>query len=148
MRKRKMRWGKTTKRKKILLQRSSQICQQTGMPSGILPSISCISSLPSLLPPSAYFMFTSRQLHLDKVLTKIKGLLMKKGKLISLISLLVRVLILLKYQETKIKRKNSAWQISKKEFLTAQMMLWIIIMQAFINIEILELFIFYDSICI
>ena len=129
------------------VQRSSQVCQQTGKLRGILPLISCISSLPSLLQPSAYFMFTSRRLLQGKVLKKIKGHLMKKDKLTSLIFLLARVLTLLKYLETIMKRKNSAWQISKKEFLTAKMMRWHIIMQAFINIEILELFIVYDSIC-
>lgn len=147
-RKRRMRLGKTTKRKKMPLLRFSQLCQQTWMPSVILPLISCISSLPSLLQPSAYFMFTSRQLPQGKVLKKIKGHLMKKGKLISLIFLLARVLILLKCLKTIMKRKNLAWKISRKEFLTVKMMLRLIIMQVFINIEILELFIVYDSICI
>jgi hypothetical protein len=80
-------------------------------------------------------MFTSRQVLKGKDLKRIKGLLMKKGQLISLISLLVRVLILLKYLETIMKRKILAWRILRKEFLIVKMILWLITMQVFINIE-------------
>lgn len=118
--------------------RSSRLCQQIGMPGAISPSISCTSSLLSLLQPSAYFMFTSRQVLKGKDLKKIKGLLMKKGQVTSLIFLLGRVLILLIYLETIRKRKSLAWRISSKEFLTVKVTTWLIIMQVFINIEILE----------
>jgi len=115
--------------------RSSQLCQLTGIPNAISPSISCTSSLLSLQQPLAYYMFTSRQVLKGKDLKRIKGLLMKKGQLISLISLLVRVLILLKYLETIMKRKILAWRILRKEFLIVKMILWLITMQVFINIE-------------
>ena len=145
---RKVRSGKTIKRRKMSLLKSSQLCQQTGMPSVILRSISCTSSSLSFLQPSAYFMFTSRQILKDKDLKKIKGLLMKKEQLTSLIFLLVRVLMLSKYLETTMKRKSSAWRISRKEFLTVKVIPWLKIMQVFINIENLELLIAYYSICI
>jgi hypothetical protein len=93
-------------------------------------------------------MFTSRQILKDKDLKKIKGLLMKKEQLTSLIFLLVRVLMLSKYLETTMKRKSSAWRISRKEFLTVKVTPWLKIMQVFINIENLELLIAYYSICI
>lgn len=111
MKARRMRSGKTTKRIRTSHLRSSLACQQIGMPREISPSISCTSSLLSLLQPSAYFMFTSRQVLKDKDLKKIKGFLMKKEQLTLLISLLVRVLILLKYQETLMKRKSLTWGI-------------------------------------
>jgi len=137
---------KTTKKKKMPLQRFNQLCQQTWITSVILPLISCISSLLSLLQPSACFMFTTRQLPQRKVLKKIKGHQMKKSKLISLIFLLVRVLILLNYLKTFLERKILAWKISRKAFLIVKMMLRLIIMQVFINIEIPEPIVDYYSI--
>ena len=148
MKARRMRSGKTTKRIRTSHLRSSLACQQIGMPREISPSISCTSSLLSSLQPSAYFMFTSRQVLKDKDLRKIKGLLMKKEQLTSLIFLRVRVLMLLKYLETTMKRKNSAWRISRKGFLIVKVTLWLKIMQVFINIENLECKIAYFSIFI
>jgi len=91
-------------------------------------------------------MFTSRQVLKGKALKKIKGFLMKKGQLTSLIFLLVKALIILKYQETLIKRKSLAWRISRKEFLTVKVIPMLIIMQAFINIENIELSIAHDAV--